>query len=274
MLCSANELRDFEIVAADGTIGSVEEFFLDDERWAVRYIVVNTGNWQSGRQVLISPFSVVQVDRVRKMLKVSLTRSKIEQSPNINTNQPVSRAMEAVHAEYYGYPDYWKSLLLWGVDERPLVTSRPTVRATGTPQSAASAAATAMTDPASLSATAEPPVVSNEVHLLSSRDVGSYLIEATDGAIGRVEDFLLDGDSWAIRYLIADTNHLLPGKKVLISPQWISAIDGSQGKATVSLSRAVVEKTPVYDPAIALSRDYEKALYGHYGQPGYWRTEE
>ena len=102
MLRSVNDLKGFEIVATDGEIGDIEEFYFDDERWAVRYIVVNTGNWLSGRQVLVSPFSVVKVDRENSKLHVDLTKSQVEKSPHIDTHHPVSRQMEAAHSDYYG----------------------------------------------------------------------------------------------------------------------------------------------------------------------------
>ena len=269
MLCSANELEGFEIVATDGAIGSVEQFYFDDERWAVRYVVVNTGNWLSGRQVLISPFSVVNVDRGQKNIQVSLTRSQVETSPSIDTHKPVSRQMEAALLDYYGYPYYWKSPLLWGVDERPVVTSRRVVMANAMRQSHVVAAA-ATENAASLAITAEIPVISNDVHLRSAQEVGSYFIEAVDGEIGHAEDFIVDDETWAIRYLQVNTGNWWPGKRVLISPQWISSIDWAQSKVHVHLSRAGVEKSPIYDSSILLSRDYEKELYGHYGQPGYW----
>ena len=87
MLRSINELKGFHIVATDGEIGNVEEFYFDDERWAVRYIVVNTGSWLSGRQVLISPFSVTEVDRDDRKLYVTLTKNQVEKSPNIDTHK-------------------------------------------------------------------------------------------------------------------------------------------------------------------------------------------
>jgi hypothetical protein len=114
MLRSVNDLKGFEIVATDGEIGDIEEFYFDDERWAVRYIVVNTGNWLSGRQVMVSPFSVVKVDRETSKLHVDLTKSQVEKSPDIDTHQPVSRRMEAAHSDYYGYPYYsrvWTKLV-------------------------------------------------------------------------------------------------------------------------------------------------------------------
>jgi sporulation protein YlmC with PRC-barrel domain len=259
MLCSANELEGFEIVATDGEIGTVGQFYFDDERWAVRYIIVDTGTWLSGRQVLISPFSVTKVDRGNKKLQVSLTRSQVEMSPLIDTHKPVSRQMEAAHSDYYGYPHYWKSPLLWGVEERPAITRQPSARAATAHESAASTATTA-----------EMPVVSDDVHLRSAQEVGSYFIEAADGEIGHVDDLIVDDETWAIRYLIVDTGNWWPGKRVLISPQWISSIEWAQSKVHVHLSRDGVKKSPTYDSSMLVSRDYEQQLYGHYGQPGYW----
>ena len=104
MLRSVNELNGFKIAAIDGEIGEVEEFYFDDERWALRYMVVNTGNWLASRQVLVSPFSVMQVDLENRQLQVALTKSQVEKSPDIDTRKPVSRQLEAHYADYYGYP--------------------------------------------------------------------------------------------------------------------------------------------------------------------------
>ncbi len=81
-----NDLKGFDILATDGEIGDVEELYFDDEQWAVRYIVVNNGSWLSGRQVLISPFSVTQVDRDNRKLHLCLTQDRVEKSPNIDTH--------------------------------------------------------------------------------------------------------------------------------------------------------------------------------------------
>jgi hypothetical protein len=100
--------------------------------------------------------------------------------------------------------------------------------------------------------------------------VASYSIAATDGAIGQVEDLIVEDESWAIRYLAIDTRNWLPGKKVMISPQWIAKIDWAQAKVYVNLSRAGVEQSPTYNSAKLITREYEEFLAGHPGQPGYW----
>src|SRR4029434_11296460 len=124
MLRSMNDLKGFDILATEGEIGDVEEFQFDDARCAVRYIVVNTGNWLAGRQVLVSPFSVLQVDRENRQLHVALTQSQVEKSPDIDIRQPESRQMEMNYADYYGYPYYWGSPLLWGAGARPALAAQ------------------------------------------------------------------------------------------------------------------------------------------------------
>ena len=61
----------------------------------------------------------------------------------------------------------------------------------------------------------------NDVHLRSANKVTGYRIGATDGDIGHVEDFIIDDETWEIRYMVVDTQNWWPGKKVLVAPQWI-----------------------------------------------------
>lgn len=268
MLRSVNDLKGFGIVATDGEIGNVEEFYFDDERWAMRYLVTNTGNWLSGRQVLISPFSVMKLDQDTRKLHVALTKDQVEKSPNIDRHKPVSRQMEAAYSDYYGYPYYWGGPFLWGAEESPVLAS----------QRSATAIATATAQPTVVMRTGHPTagaaapmrVYSVDVHLRSTQEVTSYHIAATDGDIGHAEDFIVEDDNWTIRYLAIDTRNWLPGKTVIVSPQWISAIDWAQGKVHLNLSRDGVEHSPEFDSAKLISRDYEMQLHQHYGQPGYW----
>ena len=256
MLRSVNNLKGFKIFATDGEIGDVEQFYFDDERWALRYIVVNTGSWLTRRQVLISPFSVVTVDRKNSNLHVDLTKSQVEKSPEIDTQKPVSRRMEAAYSDHYGYPYYWGSPFLWGTEEYPAPVAQqltPIAAATATGVDAAPVRITL-----------------GDVHLRSTEEVSSYHIAATDGQIGYVEDFIAEDSSWVIRYLAIDTRSWLPGKKVLVSPQWVSLIDWAQGKVHVNLSREGVKQSPEYKASEMISREYETQLYQHYRQPNYW----
>lgn len=271
MLRSVNELKGFKIVAADGDIGEVEQFYFDDEWWTLRYIVVNTGNWLSGRQVLISPFSVMHVDRKHRKLQITLTQNQVEKSPQLDIHKQISRQMEAAYADYYGYPYYWRSQFLWAAEERTGLTSRRSATVTALAAPYATAPVVAATDCSTpAEASAEMHDLAEDVHLRSTQEVSSYHIAATDGGIGHAEDFIVEDDSWTIRYLVIDTRNWLPGKKVLVSPQWISLIDWAQGKVHVNLSREGVKQSPEYDYSRLIARDYEAQLYQHYRQTGYW----
>ena len=96
-----------------------------------------------------------------------------------------------------------------------------------------------------------------------------YHIEATDGEVGHVEDFIIDDETWEIRYIVVDTRNWLPGKKVLIAPRWIDRVSWNDSKVYVSLSREAIKHAPEYHPD-TLNREYERKLHDHYNRPKYW----
>ena len=91
MLTNVNQVKGLVIRATDGEIGTVDQLYFDDETWAIRYLTAATGGWLSDREVLISPFSVTNVDWQGKRLDVALTKKQVENSPNRDTQRPVSR---------------------------------------------------------------------------------------------------------------------------------------------------------------------------------------
>jgi hypothetical protein len=95
-------------------------------------------------------------------------------------------------------------------------------------------------------------------------------LEATDGAIGRCEDFLFDDASWTIRYMVADTRKWLSGRKVLISPGALSDWDWRSDVLPVRLSRDGIRQSPPLESHMPVSRQYEKELTAYYGWTGYW----
>src|SRR5262245_49358623 len=107
MLRKATELRSLSIIATDGAMGETEEFYFDDRAWVVRYIVVKAGNWLNRQHVLISPRAVRETDLTNRQLLVKLTKEQVLNSPDIDTQKPVSRQHETAFADYYGYPYYW-----------------------------------------------------------------------------------------------------------------------------------------------------------------------
>jgi len=100
-----------------------------------------------------------------------------------------------------------------------------------------------------------------------------YRIHALDGEIGHVEDFVFEDSSWAIRYLIIDTRNWWPGKKVLVSPEWIHNISWERSMVEVDLHRDTIKQAPEYDPYTPISREYETLLFDHYRREAYWKAE-
>lgn len=109
--------------------------------------------------------------------------------------------------------------------------------------------------------------------LRSCNAVKQYHVHATDGDIGHVDGFLVDEQSWAIRYFIANTSNWWLGHQVLVAPDWIGEVSWAHSKVTVSLDRQAVRDAPAFDPAVRLERDEEVDIYSHYGHRGYWQDE-
>ena len=86
----------------DETIGKVKEFYFDDRHWTVRYLVADTGNWLTGRQVLISPYALVAVNSDHQNIVVDLTKKQIEDSPSLDSDKPVSHQFEQAYYGHYG----------------------------------------------------------------------------------------------------------------------------------------------------------------------------
>jgi hypothetical protein len=107
-------------------------------------------------------------------------------------------------------------------------------------------------------------------HLRSTHDVSGHHIQATDGEIGHVEDFIIDDEVWAIRYLVIDTENWWPGKQVLVSPRWIERVSWGESKVFVNLSREIIKRSPEYTEEFLLNREYEARLHRHYDRRGYW----
>ena len=112
-----------------------------------------------------------------------------------------------------------------------------------------------------------------ESHLRSCKEVTGHHIEADDGEVGHVADFLLDDASWAIRYIVVDTSNWWVGHQVLIAPRWVTGVNWIDATVSVDLTRQAVKKAPPYDAAAHLNRQQEMGLHEHYGRPGYWTLE-
>jgi hypothetical protein len=244
MLQNLRELYSHKLAALDGEIGHVKDFYFDDSTWAVRYLVADTGSWLTERLVLLTHHALGnpvfgRSDADADVLRVDLTRKQIEDSPSIDSHRPVSRQFEAEYYRYYGWPTYWQAGGMLGVGGFPSVT--PLL----TPET-------------------HPHHGHNQrddIHLRSTKAVTGYHIHATDGLIGSVSTFMVDGKSWAICKLVVETGHWYAGKEILISPSMIDRISYEDSTVFVNLTKAEIQQAAGIEQPHSTAAIHETASF-------------
>jgi len=245
MLRSLKEILGYKIEATDGEIGKIHDFFFDDEIWAIRYIVVDAGSWLEDRKVLIVPSAAGDPDWKTSSVPVRLTKEQVKESPEIDTDQPVSRQAETELHKHFEWTPYWIVSVPGVVPPVPKEIK----------EEAKKEAQKERVDP----------------HLRSAREVAGYRIRATDGSAGHVEQFIADDTDWYIRYMVVDIRErLIFWKKVLVSPEWIERVSWPGSNIFLDLPKKTIKNSPEYNPSAPVNRQFEERLYDYYGRPKYW----
>jgi hypothetical protein len=256
MLIAGSALKGYAIEASDGEIGTVKTLLFDDTTWKIRWLVVDTGNWLSGRRVLVHPSAVGTPDHEGQHLPVRLSRAQVEASPTIEQDRPVTMQMQSDVYGYYGWIPHWEPNFYrpvgFGVQPGIFSDRDATYPGRGALQEAVQMVAD-----------------DGDPHLRDMTALRGYHIHATDGAIGHVENFLMDDAAWAVRYLIVDTSNWWPGEHVLIAPCAVNDIDWGAREVRLNVTRDQVKTSPKWDPAEIVERGYERQLHSHYGWHGY-----
>jgi hypothetical protein len=253
MLRKTRDLKGARLGARDGEIGHLKDFYFDDDRWTIRYLLADTGNWLPSTKVLISPLTVKSIHfAAHKVIEVDLDKDQIKHSPTMDAHKPVSEQIHVQYGTQLLWPDYWVGPLVWEPASVRRGVSPPPVLAE------------------SDSHHAEQTTNNEDSHLQSAEAVTGYAIQALDRHFGHIEQFILDDETWSIRYLVADLRNWLPGKRVLLAPQWISSVNWLESRVYIDFDRATIQRSPAYDPALPISREYESRLFDHYNGKPYW----
>jgi len=250
MLRSLTEMVGYKISATDGEVGRVVQFFLDDERWAVRYLVTETGHFFGSRRVLVSPISVRALDSETRRVQATRSVEKFNNAPGIESEQPVTRRRERENSRYYGYLPYWEGSGCWGNGSVPASLAL----------SGSSAAAT------------DPNDESNSVHVRTTRELRGYRVHGSDGAVGQVASFIVDDLTWEVRYLVVDTSGGWFGKKVLVAPSWAYRVSWANQTIYLDVARSQITAAPAWKASLPIDRGYEERLHIHYGRTPYWEA--
>lgn len=250
MLKSVKELEGYPVSAAGGDSGKIVSFLLENERWIVRYLLVELE--VVARQVLISPMSLAPVASTEKCFALALTADEVGHSPLIDLDEPVSRRHELELSRYYGTPPYWGQAGTWGSEDDPSLLA----------DSGAGGGA-------------ESEAGVDGLHLRSIRELRGFQVQGDDENIGHVEDVIVDVQTWQVRYLVVDTRTWWFGNKALVAPSWARSVDWSSRQIHVDFSRAAIKEGPVWRSSVAIDRALETQLHDYYGMPGYWvRVDE
>ncbi len=247
---SIKSMVSYSLKETDGELGRIEDFYFDDQTWGVRYLIIKTGNWFSNKKVLISPSVISKTDWKRKEFVVNLTRNQIENSPDIDTEKPVSRQHEKQLSSYYLWDDYWQDDAhggaIFGMMPDELYDEDESRE-----------------EPQEI-----PPQISSnyDQHLWSTSKVLGYKIHATNGEVGEVTDYIIDYITWKIDFLVVSTGNWLNKKNILLATKWIKEVNWDNSVVIVEISTENVEGSPEYNESEGVNEAYEKNLYDYYGR--------
>lgn len=226
MLKPFKQLRGCVLNAFDGEIGTVREFYFDDDSWTVRYLVVDTGFWLDERQVLIAPKALGAIDVQQRAIEIQLSKERIRESPPFDSHKPISRQYEEELRQHYAWNSY-----------------RSMAEATGW---GAIASASVFDGPQAGSA--------EDSHLRSTAELlYRYSLLAEDGEVGHVYDFIIDEQDWSAPYMIVRAGDWLFGKSILVGTEFVKGISSRWAEITVNLLRFQIKETPAYDSAAVIS---------------------
>ena len=206
MLLDTGSLIGRGLLASDGTIGTISDFLFEEATWSVRYVLVDTGKWLAGRQVLLSPRAFVHEPFGQPgTARARLSRSQIEESPALATGEPLTRGFERAYFRHFGWPSYWMG---------------PSLGA------------------------ALAPVDTSEVRLLSVKELTGGLAQASDTRIGKVKNFSLSSLSWMVREIVVDAGHWYSERLVLIQPGLVERVGMAESVLYIGRSRLEVLSAP------------------------------
>src|SRR5512140_3357976 len=250
MLHDLKDLFGRDVYGTDESLGTIEDCYFDDQRWRIRYLLIDAG-WFDSKHFLASPsaFSNFTWGKDKKSrLTLPLSRERVRNSPRVG-EENLTREQETELNRYYGWSQYWS-----GTGTASTMSSGAT--------SIGNRKGMGQADPSVLTLDDDSPLTGNYA-LRSLKKCIGYHLQASDGEIGHVDNFFVDDGNWRLRYAQIDTSNLPGGKTVLLATDWFESIDWDNKKIRVNLTKDAIQNSPEFDPK-SLNRDYEEKLYRHY----------
>ena len=253
MIHVLSDLDNFAIDANDGKVGKVTDFYFDDRRWVIRYLVVDIGSALKSHKVLLSPARIKHLNKEEKTITVDMSLNEIANSPCIDTRHALPSHYEIDYLSYHGYAFNWdrNSQKPVSIDDETSAIFDETL--------------------GQKSASAQDVLVSidsvrrmyGDRHLRSYQEIIGYCIQANDGDIGYLKSVLIDDDTWNIKCCIVKTSNWWFGHHVFITPQAIRDISWGSTKIYVDMTQQQVKEAPSFDYSLTQNNSYESGVYLH-----------
>jgi hypothetical protein len=239
------DLAKLALRARDGVLGRIDELYLSDEDFTVRYLVAALED-EAGSRVLVSPLALLIPNGPARVLPVDLSRGQIEGAPRADTELPVSRRYETRYFDYYRWPYYWVGGSTWGPFLTPGQLSRVALHRAPSDSD-------------------EESEADGDPHLRSTKELVGYRFEGQDGELGRIRDSIVDVENWTVKFLEIDTRSWWPGgSSVLLPRDHVRDVNFGDRRIRSELSRRLVREAPTFDGPSPISPDYERKLVQHY----------
>ncbi|SFJ81749.1 PRC-barrel domain-containing protein [Halobacillus dabanensis] len=245
MIHNEKYIEGYTIHATDDELGKVDAFLFDDENWAIRYLVADTRKWLPGRKVLLSPISIQNINHQADHISFSLTKEQVKNSPDIDADQPVSRAQEVRMNQYFGWGNYWGAPGVWGPGFYPYELAQQEFN----------------------EMTEEEAEVSQ---VRKTSEVIGYRVFTYNGEAGEIDSFLIDDKTWKIRYVVIRSKIEGEEKFLLVSTDWITDVRWADESLHISVEKESLVKAPAYHPDLTIDRDYEESVFKAFNKPPYW----
>ncbi len=234
-----HQLCDLKVQASDGLIAEVNDVYFDEAEWHVRYLA--TGTWLDGRRVILPSAGLHSETWRGKVIETGLSKGQVRTSPDIGPDPP-TRAQEKDLAEHYEWPAFGE-VIPHGVEvpaDRIVQHSRRQAR-------------------------------ESDSRLRSLAVVIGYPVEATDGEIGKIDDFIVDDKDWMLRYAIVHTGVFPQARRTLVPLETFLPIDLDAAVFRVNVPGETIKHGPTYRGG-APDRTFESKIYDHYHRPAYWEA--
>ena len=252
MLHPVSSLKKYHLAATDAHIGHIKDVYFDSHEWKVRCLVVKTGAWLLGKEVLIPAKALGLINVEDESIRVNLSLENIKGAPDSDTSPPVSRYEDVAHHNYYGFP---RGVTPWvALHTATSVSSLvlPAMPLAGDSLGSGPGAADAER---------------GDFNLRSAHDVTGHAIHCSDAEIGRVGDFLVDDGDWSIRYFVVNTSVWF-GKEVVVPTTAIREVSWDERTVYLAIPREEVKNAPEYDADAPRIDAYEQRVAEYYGRGG------